>query len=232
MSGNMDSTNANERLIIEISELLHTEFEKNSDRAVYFTLNGYINNIKSDEKWIYNAWPEENWGRKLLYQPDVQKYRWESWNQDFNYGKSKFILSVRFSDFTDALYWTFYNDIASQIMDKTADQLKEYKMTQQNSEYSDAFLRQQYRNYKVLMRAKINTNPLGHTKLSYYAVKVMPYDFKSENASLLDRLEMYSKKKDLPTLEEMMMFDVNQEANYYGNGGINSFMKNGYSRFG
>ena len=28
-----------------------------------------------------------------------------------------------------------------------------------------------------------------------------------------------------------MMFDVQQEANYYGNGGINSFMKTGFSPF-
>ena len=127
MSGSMDSTNANERLIVEVSELLHNEFEKNSERGVYFTLNGYINNIKSDEKCMYNACPEESWGKKVFYQPDLQKYRCESWNQDFSNSKAKFMLMVRFSDFTDTLYWVFYKDTASMIMDRTADQLKDIK---------------------------------------------------------------------------------------------------------
>lgn len=54
-SGNLENSAVNERLIIEVSSLLHEEFMKNPEKAVYFTVSGYINSIKPDEKCIYNA---------------------------------------------------------------------------------------------------------------------------------------------------------------------------------
>ena len=54
-AGNFDMSQANERLLVEVDELLHNEFQKNPSRGVFFTINCYISNIKSDDKCIYNS---------------------------------------------------------------------------------------------------------------------------------------------------------------------------------
>jgi hypothetical protein len=133
------------------------------------------------------------------------------------------MLMVRFSDFTDTLYTIFYRDTAGQIMDLPAEKLREYKIEGDNQAYTDAFQRQQYKKYKLLMRAKI-TSYAGGTKISYSAAKVMQYDIKHENAQLLDRLEIYSQKKDLSEIQnDLEKYNLQYEANYFGNGQIAHF---------
>ena len=138
---------------------------------------------------------------------------------------------VRFSDFTDTLYTFFYRDTACQVMDTSAEQLKMFKSEGDNQSYQDAFTRQQYKKYKILMRARISTYA-GGTKVSYSAAKVMPFDTKHENSLMLDRLDIYEQRKDLSEMQQdMAVYDIHQEANFYGNGRINSFVGSAPSQF-
>ncbi|CAI2384252.1 unnamed protein product [Moneuplotes crassus] len=227
----LDQAQATERLLIESDEFLHEQFSKAPDKCCYFCVNGYINNIKSDEKCIYMACPDETCSKKVYYQHDIQRYRCDTCNLDYEEAKPKFMLMVRFSDFTNTCYTFFYKDTAPLIMDCTPDVLKEFKNQGDNQSYSDAFTRQQYKKYKLLMRARIATYA-GGTKVTYSAAKVMDYNFKNENHSLLERLALYDKKQTTPE-QDMMMYNMEQEANFYGNGGINNFFGNtptGFSR--
>ena len=49
-ASSLDTAQATERLLVETEEFLHQKFALAPDKGVYFTLNGYINNIKQDEK--------------------------------------------------------------------------------------------------------------------------------------------------------------------------------------
>ena len=128
---------------------------------------------------------------------------------------------VKLSDFTESIYAFFYRDTASMIMDRKATELRDMKQ-HDPEEFKESFIRQQYKKYKILMRARISTYN-GGTKVTYSAAKVMPYDIKSENRRLLSRLEIYDSKEDLPSMNQMM-FDMNQEANFHGNGSISRFL--------
>ena len=130
---------------------------------------------------------------------------------------------VKLCDFTDSIYAFFYRDTASQIMDETAEQLKRYKLDGDNQAYSDAFLRQQYKKYKILMRVRV-TSYSGGSKITYSAAKVMNYDFKHENSLLLDRLEIYEQRKNEPEGYGMPVFDEHIDANFFGNGRISNFI--------
>ena len=47
---NLDSAQANERLLAEADQYLHEQFSKDPTKCAYFCINSYINNIKSDDK--------------------------------------------------------------------------------------------------------------------------------------------------------------------------------------
>jgi replication factor A1 len=76
-ASSLENAQATERFLIEIDEFLHAQFQQNPDKGVYFTINGYINNIKADDKCIYMACPEENCCKKVYYQQDLRRYRCE-----------------------------------------------------------------------------------------------------------------------------------------------------------
>lgn len=133
------------------------------------------------------------------------------------------MLMIKLADFTESIYSFFYRDTALQIMERPAAEVRDLKAMGTIQNFNDQFLKQQYKKIKALMRARISTYN-GGTKVTYSAVKVMKYDIKAENRNLLDRLELYEKKDEIPDMmTQFITYDMNQEANFHGNGGINKF---------
>ncbi|CAI2359014.1 unnamed protein product [Moneuplotes crassus] len=192
----------NERLLGEIPQYLYLQFLRDDEKPVFIMANAIIHYIKNDDRSIYHACPEELCRRKVTWKEDLQRWRCEKCNQEYEKAIPTFVLTVKLCDFSGGLYVHFYRDLGRAIMDIDPEELLRLKQDGFVKEYNEVFQRNSFKHIKVLMKVRMYKCENGDSKINYHASRVLDHSFASENQNLLSKLELYKDRPDILGEEE------------------------------
>jgi len=111
----------------------------------------------------------------------------------------RYILSLAVSDATTTAYVSAFNDQATALLGKTADDLKALK-EQSETEYQAVLDAAAFKRYVFRMRAKMETyQDQARQKLQVLSLK--PIDFATEAKALLKEIELYGPREQAAPME-------------------------------
>ena len=129
--------------------------------------------------------------RKVI--KENHRYRCDFCNQSFTSCKWTYMISATISDFSDHFLVNFarehgrvlMGDVAPEEFQRWREEGKEWKVRNLLEE-------QQFKSFNILVNGKQEFFN-GELRMRYFALKVEPLQFKTENKMLLDRLSRYQK---------------------------------------
>ena len=93
--------------------------ENDVDKCHFFVINGFISQLRNDDKLYYLACPNDNCRRKVTEEYNG-RYRCESCSKSFNMCNPTFMIIAKITDFTDSLYVHFTRENGTVLMGKSA----------------------------------------------------------------------------------------------------------------
>lgn len=107
---------SNLNLICEINESIHEE--NDVDQSHFFFLNGYVSQIKNDDKIYYNACPSENCKKKVI--EEANGFKCEACQKTYLTFNPTYMITAKISDFTESIYINFAREHGTALMGMTA----------------------------------------------------------------------------------------------------------------
>ncbi len=108
--------------------------ENDVDKSHFFFINGYISQIKNDDKLFYLACPSDNCKKKVV-EEDKDRFRCDSCDRVYTTCVPTYMIIAKVTDFTDSIYVNFARDHGNSIMSGlSAEQFKDFKQGLMGSE--------------------------------------------------------------------------------------------------
>ncbi|CDW72882.1 replication protein a 70 kda dna-binding [Stylonychia lemnae] len=193
--------NDNFRMISEVIDHLNQanqmkpSYLAGGQQQGFFWINCHISYIKNDDKIYYLACPEENCRKKVIEEQNV--YRCESCCKSYDNCVPTYMVLAKIQDQSESIFVNFYREQGIQIMQVGAEQIKKLKDEQNQSQLNEIFFDAQFRYYQILVKAKQISNQNDEQRNTYFASKVVPHSFHTENKEILRRLALYSQIADI-----------------------------------
>jgi replication factor A1 len=103
----------------------------------------------------------------------------------------RFILSLLCCDGTGSQWLTAFNEAACKLLDgKTAQELLEYKETNNEQAFNKVFDGNNFKTYIFKCRAKADNN-MEEQRVRCHVLEAWPMDYKKESLSLIEMIEKY-----------------------------------------
>jgi replication factor A1 len=175
-------------LICEIQESLSRA--NDVDKSHFFFLNGYVSKIKNDDRLFYPACKNDNCRKKVT--EDHGGFRCETCNLTFTDYNPTYMFSACISDLTDSIYISFTREQGTALIGMTAEEFRRFKEKNDESAVQAHFDKLLFKRFNVMVKGKYEYFN-GETRMKYFAVKVLPFNVKTENSALLSRLAIFDK---------------------------------------
>jgi replication factor A1 len=151
----------------------------------------YIPTNKNDGKIWYDACPNGECKKKVTEEMGGG-WRCEKCNQVFNHCRARYIFSANLGDCSGADWFSFFDDTATLVMGKSADELKQVHEAN-IEEYNDFIMRQTFR--PLIIRAKHQMENIGDisagSRVKNTIQSVKPVDYAVECKKILAALNKY-----------------------------------------
>jgi replication factor A1 len=180
------------RLISEVLELMRGQEYEYSEKAEYFTICAFCPNFPtSEERILYQSCPNEGCNKKVV--ADFQGFRCEKCNMTLPNSKPCFMTNLAFQDSTDKIFINFSMDQAEKVFGMSAQEFKEMKDRSSEDQMVAFFDSLSFKKFTITVRAKYNTYG-GNTSLRFFAARVNPADYETENMAMRKRIAYYKSK--------------------------------------
>uniref|UniRef100_A0A0N5ARY3 Replication protein A subunit n=1 Tax=Syphacia muris TaxID=451379 RepID=A0A0N5ARY3_9BILA len=161
-------------------------FGKDEERGVIFYITGFISQLKSDGA-LYKSCGTNGCKKKVI---DIDnQYRCEKCNLTLSSFKYVLLLSIEVCDFTGSHWVTLFEEQASKLLSKGADELGHLMDANQIEEYNDAFNAVRFRQFVFKIRSK-NEFFNDSERIKWTVMSVEPVNYEKHNQELKKTLEV------------------------------------------
>ncbi|KAJ1928650.1 Replication factor A protein 1 [Tieghemiomyces parasiticus] len=159
----------------------------NEDKPEYFNVRSTVTYIRA-ENFAYPACPNEGCQKKVV--DNGGSWRCEKCDQSFPAPQYRYIMSVNTCDHVGQIWLQVFNEVAEQMLGKTANEMEELKNTD-NLLFKQAFEVPLLKTFVFRCKAKAET--YNETRKTRYTVmSAAPLDFVSESKQLIQSIESYA----------------------------------------
>jgi replication factor A1 len=158
----------------------------------------FIPTASRDGKLWYDACPNGDCKKKVTEEMSGG-WRCEKCNQVFDHCKARYIFSANMGDYSGSEWFSMFDDTASVVMGKSADELKQVHESN-IEEYNDFVMRQTFRTF--IIRAKTQMENMqdisAGSRLKNSVMSLKPVDYVVESKKILAALAKYETAKPVP----------------------------------
>jgi replication factor A1 len=159
------------------------------EKPDYFCLKATVSFLKREPDPWYTACTGPECNKKVV---ETMNGRWmcEKCNQEYSECRRRYMLSVVLQDTSGTTWFSAFDDIATRIIGKTADELYMMKANGDSAGFEAAFNSALFKTYLVKARCKNETYG-DESRVKSQILQLSALDYVDESKQLLDAISKY-----------------------------------------